>query len=930
MNKVLIIGSSGHAKVIIDIIRKQAKYEIFGLIDSYKSKGTRISDYEVLGTEKELPEIIATNDIYGGIIAIGDNWTRKKLYKEIVSSSENFRFITVIHPDAVIAENIVIGHGTAIMAGVVINSSVTIGKQCIINTKSSIGHDVILKDFCSIAPGVTIGGEVKINKCTAISLGSNIIECIKIGKHTVIGAGALVNKNIEDFKTAYGVPVKNIKDRKKDDKYLGVLSTTKASTYKLEFHTISKEADIKEYYTVLKEFETFSTFYSLQYCNYRGDSKLSYFVLRKTSRAKVLMPVYLNVLKNEGVTDIQFFDSTSPYGYSGPLLNGASNDDIKAFWKKVDKWYKKNNVVTEFIRFNLNNNHIYYSGHLIPSLNNVKGKIHSFESIWNNFKQKVRNNYRRAEKNNLKTKIYSEDITTEVINTFYSIYIKTMQRNAAAKNYFYPLSYFKDLIENNQGKILIAVVHKESTPISTELIIIDGDTLYSYLGGTLAEYFDTRPNDFLKIEVTKWAIENDKKYYILGGGRKDFDGLYQYKKSFFPKDNDVVFYTGRKVINEKIYNRLIKEIKVSYTDAHALVSNSNTYFPIYKQISNQKVKENGLNVITSKSAWQNILNQVNNYDFYHTFDYHELSKEKDEKAVLIKYTEGDILIGLPLIIRKIGGTGYFDATSVYGYSGPLQKNVPQSFDNSGLVKALNQYFKDENIISVFSRLNPFIKRQSEILKNMGHVVELGNVVNIDLTLPLDEQRTIFSKTTKRYLNKGRRSLKVICSHKERDIKAFIKLYYENMDRVNAKSNYYFSEEYFKKFINSNDFKVDVLFAINLETNAIVSAAMMVKTNNIIQYHISGTRNDFLAISPIRLLIDEMRIRATKEEYTFFNLGGGLGNEEDELFRFKSSFSKDFKSFKVWKYITNYDVYNELSINVKQEEVDFFPLYRYQE
>ncbi|MDO5971152.1 NeuD/PglB/VioB family sugar acetyltransferase [Flavivirga aquimarina] len=927
MNRVLVIGASGHAKVIIDIIKKQAEYEILGLIDSYKKKGTIIGGHKVLGTENDLSKIIEANNIYGGIIAIGDNWTRKKLYKEIAFTLTNFKFITVIHPDAIIGENVTLGEGTAVMAGVVINSDATIGKQCIINTKSSIGHDVTLKDFCSIAPGVTIGGEVVIGKCSAISLGANIIECVKVGKHSVIGAGALVNTNISNCKTAFGVPAKEIKDRKKDDKYLGMLNTVKTSTYKIELHTISKEADVNKYNAILRGFKSFSSFYSLQYCNYKDNSKLSYFILRRNDEVKILMPIYLNNLKINELEDIQFYDVTSPYGYSGPLYNNASDEDIKAFWKKVDKWYKKNNVVTEFMRFSLNGNHKHYSGHLIPSLNNVKGKIHSFETIWNNLKQKVRNNYRKAEKNDLKANIYSGTIPAKIISSFYLIYIKTMQRNAAAKNYFYPLDYFKNLIENNQDKVLIAIINKNDIPVSAELIIIDGDTLYSYLGGTHAEYFDSRPNDFLKIEVMKWAVEHEKKYYVLGGGRKDFDGLYQYKKSFFPKDDDVVFYTGRKVINKKIYSNLLKEIKVSYTDVNSLVSNSNAYFPIYKQVSNNS----RLNIITSKDEWQSVLKLVKNYDFYHTFDYHDLSKEKDEKAILIKYTEGDILIGLPLIVRKIDNSDYYDATSVYGYSGPLQKNVTASFNNSNFIKELNQYFKGENIISVFSRLNPFIENQSEILQNLGETAKLGNIVNIDLTLPLDEQRTIFSKTTKRYLNKGRKSLKVVCSQEEKDIKEFIKLYYENMDRVKAKRNYYFPEGYFNKFINSKDFNTDVLFAVEIETNKIISAAMMVKTNNIIQYHISGTKNEFLAISPIRLLIDEMRIRSTEEKYTFFNLGGGLGNEEDELFRFKSSFSKDFKSFKVWKYISNHDVYNELSSNNKElGEVDFFPLYRYQE
>ena len=105
--------------------------------------------------------------------------------------------------------------------------------------------------------------------------------------------------------------------------------------------------------------------------------------------------------------------------------------------------------------------------------------------------------------------------------------------------------------------------------------------------------------------------------------------------------------------------------------------------------------------------------------------------------------------------------------------------------------------------------------------------------------------------------------------------------------------------------------------------------MMVKTKNIIQYHISGTRNDYLNASPIRLLIDEMRLKGTKEGFRYFNLGGGLGNQEDELFRFKSSFSKDFKPFKVWKHIANESVYEKLvqKNNVKNIDSNFFPLYR---
>ncbi|WP_396601145.1 GNAT family N-acetyltransferase [Algibacter sp. R77976] len=700
--------------------------------------------------------------------------------------------------------------------------------------------------------------------------------------------------------------------------------------YNLDFQTINDNTNIDKYNNILKKFRKCNTFYSLQYSNYTFDNNLNYFFFKKNNKALILLPVYLNKISSEALDSGEvYYDAVSPYGYSGPLFNESVDErDIKTFWNQVDNWYKENNVITEFIRFNLEFNHKYYSGHLIPSLNNVKGEIKNFEDIWSNFKQKVRNNYRKAELNNLRIVINSDKKSSEDIGVFYDIYIKTMVRNDATKNYFYTKSYFENLINLNQEKTVLVVVYKGEIPISTELLICNNDFLYSFLGGTLSDYFKYRPNDFLKIEVIKWAISNGKSHYILGGGRQNDDGLYQYKKSFFPIDKDVIFYTGRKIINQKIYSKLINQETIDKTTINNLMINPNNYFPIYREMQTQITPS--LTVIKKKSKWDQTLKAVENYDFYHTFDYHELSKQDKEKTILLKYIENKSIVCIPLIIRIIENTQYFDATSVYGYSGPLVKNIDKNFDNANFIKTLNKYFQDNNIVSVFSRLNPYIKNQVYTLEGIGDITSLGNVVNIDLKKSLQEQRALYSKSTKNRINKIRKICDIIVSNKKEDIKQFIDIYCENMDRVNAKDMYYFPKSYYYNLVENND--IDILFALHKETNEYACAAMMVKTNNIIQYHISGTKNDYLNLSPIRILIDEMRIRGTNENYEFFNLGGGLGNNEDELFKFKSSFSKDFKPFSIWKLISMPDVYKEL-VNKKEisnSNINFFPLYRYEE
>lgn len=220
MLNVVIVGSSGHAKVIIDIIEKEQKYHIVGLIDSYKNIGEIVSGYKIIGKEEDIPELIKGLNIHGGIVGIGDNWTRSNVVSKIMEIYPNFNFVKAIHPSARIAKGVDIGKGTAIMANCVINSYSKIGDFCIVNSNSSLDHDSIMDHFSSLAPGVVTGGDVRIGGYSAICLGAMIIHGVTIGKHSVIGAGSTVLKNIPDLVISYGSPSKIIGIREKQQKYL--------------------------------------------------------------------------------------------------------------------------------------------------------------------------------------------------------------------------------------------------------------------------------------------------------------------------------------------------------------------------------------------------------------------------------------------------------------------------------------------------------------------------------------------------------------------------------------------------------------------------------------------------------------------------------------------------------------------------------------
>lgn len=220
MKKIVIIGASGHGGMILECIQKEGKYTVLGFLDSYKKPGTPFCGLKILGNEQLVPELISQQDLYGVIIAIGNNYTRMIMRDRLLKIMPRIRFVSVVHPSAILSNTTEIGVGTIIMPGVIINSNSKIGDFCIVNTNASLGHDGHMEDFSSISPGVCTGGNLRLGEFSAISLGANVIENISIGTHCIIGAGSLVVSDIPDKTVAYGSPAKVIRSRNEKDPYL--------------------------------------------------------------------------------------------------------------------------------------------------------------------------------------------------------------------------------------------------------------------------------------------------------------------------------------------------------------------------------------------------------------------------------------------------------------------------------------------------------------------------------------------------------------------------------------------------------------------------------------------------------------------------------------------------------------------------------------
>ncbi|MFH0841785.1 MAG: GNAT family N-acetyltransferase [Bacteroidota bacterium] len=328
-----------------------------------------------------------------------------------------------------------------------------------------------------------------------------------------------------------------------------------------------------------------------------------------------------------------------------------------------------------------------------------------------------------------------------------------------------------------------------------------------------------------------------------------------------------------------------------------------------------------------KDKWSGILSRMHAFDFYHTYSYNLYYSDGSCKPVLCYFHSNNVEIVLPIIVRNISGTLYKDVTSAYGYVGPLSSKFPiESEYLEHFLISLDTFFNENNIVSVFSRLHPSLNNDL-IISKRGTVIPLSETVFIDLTKNIDEQRSHFKKGVKSDLSKlTKNGYYVMQDSNLTYVHEFISIYNENMKRVGARKGYYFDNKYYDFLFRSDDIDARLYFV--LKDGIKIATSIFVFTGKIIQYHLSGTRNEYLKNSPVSLLIDHVRRIGTQMKYDEMHLGGGVGSARDSLFNYKAGFSNCRHHFKVWKYIVDKQKYDEL-VSLKKDfgDLNYFPLYR---
>jgi UDP-perosamine 4-acetyltransferase len=203
---VVVIGASGHAKVIFELIRAAGEYTIVGCTD-VAGKASNILGVTVLGTDEILPALHRQGTSHA-FIAIGDNAARQDVGQRVIDLG--FQLANAISPQAILSPSIHFGRGIAVMTGAILNAEASVGDLAIINTGAVVDHDCKIGRGAHIGPGARLAGNVTVGTGAFVGAGATIVPGIQIGDGATVGAGAVVIRDVPPRAVVVGVPARAV------------------------------------------------------------------------------------------------------------------------------------------------------------------------------------------------------------------------------------------------------------------------------------------------------------------------------------------------------------------------------------------------------------------------------------------------------------------------------------------------------------------------------------------------------------------------------------------------------------------------------------------------------------------------------------------------------------------------------------------------
>ena len=332
------------------------------------------------------------------------------------------------------------------------------------------------------------------------------------------------------------------------------------------------------------------------------------------------------------------------------------------------------------------------------------------------------------------------------------------------------------------------------------------------------------------------------------------------------------------------------------------------------------------------AEWDETVKTFPTYDIYYTCGYVKAFYIHGDGDPYLLYYEDNGLRAIYVYIRRPTAIeGIFDSITPYGYGGVLFDGDTSESKRQAFWKAYLEEMAKEHIVDNFVRYHPVLKN-ADPMKPISNVIDLGKTIAMDLSSPETIWENIHSKN-RNMIRKAEKNGIVIEHGKGMDLfDKFIEIYNATMDKDDAEEYYYFKRPFYESIHNDLRDNYELFYA-KLE-DKIIAMSIMIYANGRLNYHLSGSDIEYRNLAPSNLLLYKAALWGCEKGMKTFHLGGGVGSDEDNLYKFKAAFNKVSEyQFSIGKQVFDQEKYDEL-VKIRRdsdpnfdEGSSYFPLYR---
>lgn len=325
--------------------------------------------------------------------------------------------------------------------------------------------------------------------------------------------------------------------------------------------------------------------------------------------------------------------------------------------------------------------------------------------------------------------------------------------------------------------------------------------------------------------------------------------------------------------------------------------------------------------------WDDLLTDVGAPDTYLARAYHEASavlEPSGTSAVLLRYQDPGGKVVLPLLARPLADGSGWDATSAYGYGGPVAVGQP---DVRAFGAALDRWARGNKVVATFLRLHPLLGNAHLVPEHAAELVPAGATVLWDVSPGRDLLAGMHSHHRRAARRAERAGVEVTVDPRPRDLTGFRNLYATTMRRLHAESFFFFGADYWEGLLREADRLTPILVEGRLE-GRVVASLLCFASGPWLHYHLGASDDAGRSVGASQKVFFEAATWAQAQGCTGFHLGGGLGGTaESSLFTFKHRYDPGSAPlpFHVAKLVHDQERYRRLAGH--DSTSGFFPPWR---